>query len=210
MENVNGFSLAWRIVALVLLLINVTMVSRQNIELNNIKTQLQFLQGKTEAVDTALNKVELSIDSLWKIHPIWKKMSRTGKVFSSNYCVKGTFLGFVLYTRVDTTICPKFKDILSTYNGPKVRLNSLRRHNDRGSRHYRGQAVDLELKQDLVEFLISDEGQHWLNTHNLMFYIEGNPRRKTRVKQYEDGETGKYVFWNRRATGDHIHLALKA
>lgn len=207
MENVSSFSLAWRLVALVLLLMNVSLISKQNIELNQIKTELQFLQGKTEAVDSAVTKVKFSIDSLWRIHPI-KKWGQ--KVFSSNYCTKGTFLGFVLYTRVDTTICPKFREVLATYPGPKVKLNSLRRHNDRGSRHYHGQAVDLELKHELVHFLISDEGQKWLDEHDLMFYIEGNPMRKTKVQKYEEGATGKYVFWNRRATGDHIHLALKA
>ena len=207
MENLSSFSFAWRIVALVLLLLNVTMVSRQNYELNQIKTELQFLQGKTEAVDSVVNKVRFSVDSLWQIHP-WKKLGK--KVFSSNYCSKGTFLGFVLYTKVDTTICPKYRDILSSYSEPKVKLNSLRRHNDRGSRHYHGQAVDLELKHELVHFLISDEGQRWLGANNLMFYIEGNPNRKTAVQKYEEGETGKYVYWNRRATGDHIHLALKA
>jgi len=185
------------------------MVSRQNYELNQIKSELQFLQGKTEAVDSAVNKVKYSVDSLWGIHP-WKTLSKKVKLHSSNFCRSGTFLGFVLYTKVDTTICPKFKEILLSYTGPKVKLNSLRRHNDRGSRHYHGQAVDLELKHELVHFLISDEGQRWLDTNNLMFYIEGNPRRRTKVQQYEAGETGKYVYWNRRATGDHIHLALKA
>lgn len=209
MENVNGFSLAWRIVVLGLLLLNAAYMSRQNTELNKIGTELQFLQGKAGAMDSVIKKLELSVDSLKGMHP-WRTLSKKVGKFSSNYCSKGTFLGFVLYTRVDTTICPKFREILSSYNGPKVKLNSLRRHNDRGSRHYHGQAVDLELKNELVNFLISDEGQRWLDSHDLMFYIEGNPRKRTRVSQFESGETGRYVFWNKRATGDHVHLALKA
>jgi len=48
-----------------------------------------------------------------------------------------------LYTPVDTTISDDFAVVLSTYQGPKAKVNSVRRHSNPDSRHYHGKAIDL-------------------------------------------------------------------
>lgn len=94
---------------------------------------------------------------------------------------------------------------MQDYKGPTVKVNSLRRNWNHSSEHYHGRAIDLELSHDLITYLTSTEGKRWLDTHQLMFYIEGRPGSK-RVKAYEKEETAQYVFFNPRATGDHIHI----
>jgi hypothetical protein len=120
-------------------------------------------------------------------------------------CKDGTFLGFILYTPVDTSICPTFKVALRDYTGPTVKVNSLRRYWNQDSEHYHGRAIDLELSPELVTYLTSEDGQRWLDTHRLTFYIEGKPGSQ-RVKSYQREETAQYVFFNSKATGDHIHI----
>lgn len=204
MDIHSRLSYAWRALILILVLTHINLSYKQQQQMNRQFDEIRVLQQRLESMDSVVGKVRHSIDSLWRIHP-WKKFSSLKR----NFCKSGTFLGFVLYTKVDTSICPKFRSILASYEGPKVKVNCLRRH-DPGSKHHHGQAVDLELSDNLVSYLISENGQKWLKSNSLMFYIEGNPKKKTRVYEYNQGDTAQYVFLNRRATGDHIHLAIKA
>ena len=87
-----------------------------------------------------------------------------------------------------------------------MRVNSLKRHFNCKSDHYRGKAVDLELSHELIEWLISEDGRSWLSGHNLMFYIEGKPHSPKVAKYLKDERTREFVFFNPRATGNHIHI----
>lgn len=113
----------------------------------------------------------------------------------------------MIYTPVDTSVSEQLKLALSDFNGPKVRVNSLRRHYRKASAHYHGKAVDLEFCPNLISYLLSDEGRVWREKYGITFYIEGKPGSK-KVKQYEEGPSSEFVFYNPRATGDHVHLEI--
>jgi hypothetical protein len=68
-------------------------------------------------------------------------------------------MGFVMYTRIDTSIHPNFRLALTDYKGPTVRINSLKRNCNRASAHYHGKAADFELSDALIRYLVSDEGK---------------------------------------------------
>jgi hypothetical protein len=48
---------------------------------------------------------------------------------------------------------------MSTYKGPTAKVNSLRRHYNKSSEHYHGKAVDLAWDDEVIAFLISEEGK---------------------------------------------------
>lgn len=112
-------------------------------------------------------------------------------------------MGFIAFN-VDTSIHEDLRMALVSYTGPKVRINSLRRHWGTKSDHERGKAVDFDLCPSIVEYLTSEQGQKWLKEHSLMFYIEGRPGSRE-VKTYEE-KYAQYVFYNPKATGPHIHI----
>jgi len=125
-------------------------------------------------------------------------------------CKNGTFFGFIVYTPVDTSVAESFKIALEDYRGPQVKVSSLRRHYNQKSDHFHGKAVDLEFSKDLIDWLVSEDGQVWLSAYNLYFYIEGKPG-SSKVKRYlSDPQTAKYVFFNENATGNHIHVGENA
>lgn len=74
-------------------------------------------------------------------------------------CKDGTFMGFILYTPVDTTLTPGFKAAIASYSGPKVKVNSLKRRYNVHSDHFHGNAADLEFSSDLIEWLVSTNGK---------------------------------------------------
>lgn len=41
-----------------------------------------------------------------------------------------------------------------------------------------------------------------------MFYIEGRPGSRKVAKYLDNAATREYVFFNPKATGDHIHVAV--
>lgn len=127
-----------------------------------------------------------------------------------NYAKEGNFLGgFKLYTKVDTTLTPKFKDALSDYRGPGVKVNSLRRHFNKHSDHFSGNAADFEFSNEMIQYLVSEDGQNWLVAWNLYFFIEGRPGSRKVAKYLSDPITKPYVFFNKSATGNHIHLGMR-
>lgn len=119
-----------------------------------------------------------------------------------------TFLGFELQQPLNTNISSRLKEMLKSYSGPKVRINSLRRFGNK-SKHCSGNAVDLEWNTDLINYLVSPEGQQWINQWNLTFYIEAKPGDKCLLPYKKDKLYSEYVFENPSATGPHIHLNLK-
>jgi hypothetical protein len=123
-------------------------------------------------------------------------------------CKTGTFLGFLLAEPLDTTVSKELKKALLAYSGPSVKINSLRRHYNPSSEHYHGNAVDLAWCEETIAYLLSEDGKKWLADHKLLMYIEGRPGSKKVKKYTSDPDSSRYVFFNPRATGDHIHLEI--
>lgn len=128
-----------------------------------------------------------------------KKGKRSSLDLPGNFCIS---------TEVNTSVTTELIGFLKLYNGPKVLITSLRRNWKGKSAHNRGRAVDFDLNEQLVNYLVSSEGQLWLNSQNCTMYIEGVPGCRE-VKKYESREEcRKYIFYNRKATGSHIHIEL--
>jgi len=117
------------------------------------------------------------------------------------------FFGFKLLGDVKTVgISGSLKEAMDNYKGPKDAVTSVMRLNSFKSQHRVGKAIDFRFSEELICYLLSDEGQEWLTTYSITFYIEGRPG-SSKVKSYES-TAPKYVFYNPRATGDHIHLGF--
>lgn len=97
---------------------------------------------------------------------------------------------------------------LSAYDGPECVITSMRRLSNPASKHFTGKAVDIQITDELVTYLISDAGKQWLAAHGLDFYIEDN-RKSSRLRKYLDNPLTrphcKVVPW---ASGLHVHLYL--
>ena len=170
-------------------------------QLGNVRNDVCRVQEDIQQLRRKVDSLSAEVDTLKSIHP-WKQV-RSKK--TSYICKEGTFFGFILYTPVDTSLSKEFKTALANYTGPQVKVNSLRRAGS-GSRHCCGNAADLELTPALVEYLTSPAGECWLSEHKLSFMIEGKPGSR-KVKSYQQAGFGKWVFFNPKASGDHVHLA---
>lgn len=117
--------------------------------------------------------------------------------------------GYTLLPGVNKSITNTLEEALKAYKGPKPRVTSLRRYWNYTSKHAHGKAVDFEWSSEMIDYLVSSEGQEWLSTYNFEFYIEGKPG-SPKVRQYKGIEPySQYIFENPNATGDHIHLHIK-
>lgn len=184
----------------------VTAVMLKMGEMNiSMTTQNTKFKEEIQQLHQKIDTLELKIDSLDNMHP-WRKISKARGL--SSICTDGTFLGFVLYTPVDTNIDNRLYTALESFSGPKVKVNSLRRHRNNGSAHNHGRAIDLELSPELIEFLVSEEGHRWMDEHSVVFYIEGLPGSRRVAKYLSNPDTARYVFFNPSATGDHVHLQV--
>lgn len=128
---------------------------------------------------------------------------RIYKSYSSN------FLNFKLLGKVNTKVSCALEDALASFNGPKVRITSLRRHWNSRSQHAHGNAVDFEWSTELIIYLGTAEGIAWLDAHNLMYYIEDRPGSRLLRPYKQDPTTAPFVFENPSATGPHIHIGIK-
>jgi len=161
------------------------------------------LDIKIDSLIMKTNIMQNQIDSLQMMHP-WKTPSKK----MSQKCVSGTFLGFALWGTKNTNIHDDLEEALISYSGPKVKITSLRRHWGTSSKHECGKAVDMEFCHDLIDWLVSEQGQSWCETHNLKFYIEAKPKAKV-LQPYKSSEVyAAYVFENPHATGPHIHIEI--
>lgn len=161
------------------------------------------IELKLDSINTKIEFMQRQIDSLQEIHP-WKNP----KKLSAASCKNGTFLGFVLWGTKNTNISSELRLALEAYQGPKVMITSLRRHWGTKSNHEHGKAVDMQLTTDLTDWLVSEEGQKWLENHSLKFYIEDVPKADS-LWVYKKSDTfSKYVFENPNATGPHIHIEI--
>ena len=118
------------------------------------------------------------------------------------------FFGFSILQKVNANISEKLELALNSWTGPEGKITSLRRGYNPSSQHYYGKAADLNWDPEIIDYLVSEEGQKWLNAFQLTFYIEGKPGSK-KVRSYDHGIYKPYIFYNPSATGDHIHLQLK-
>lgn len=119
------------------------------------------------------------------------------------------FLQFKVLGKVNTNVSLALRVALTEYQGPEVSITSLKRSWNNKSAHNHGNAVDFEFDEELIKWLVSTDGQAWLDRHNLMFYIEDKPGSKV-LKPYKTNPLyAEFVFENPNATGDHIHIAIK-
>ncbi len=123
--------------------------------------------------------------------------------------VRGSFMGFKLETSCDINVSEQLTAALLDYSGPEIMITSLKRHFNRKSKHYCGNAVDMQFRHELIEWLVSEDGQRWLSDHNMLFYIEGRPGSRKLVRYKSDVVYAKYVLENPHATGDHIHINIR-
>ena len=171
----------------------------------NVTTSVRLDQFEQKVISN-IDSLRKQIDTLNMIHP-YQKVGKK-KISSRTVCKSGTFLGFLVRSKIDTNLSDKLYNALYVYNGPKVSIGSARRHSNHKSDHYTGNAIDLEFDHELIEFLVSADGQKWLSSFGLYFFIEGKPG-SSKVRKYEEfQDTSKYVFYNPRATGDQIHLGV--
>lgn len=68
------------------------------------------------------------------------------------------FLGFKLEQPLDTRVDPELQEALNDYTGPEIKVTSLRRHLNNKSKHNIGKAVDFQFSDELIRWLISEEG----------------------------------------------------
>lgn len=175
--------------------------------MNSLADTNHRIQQGMDTIQAKVDSVSIRLDSLELIHP-WKYDKDFKKKMQkklSSMISKTSFFNFVVWDPVDTAITREMTMALQAYDGPTVKINSLRRHGTK-SKHCHGNAVDLELTHALVEYLLTEEGQDWLISHQLKFYIEGKPGSRKVGKYLDDTRTESYVFFNKKATGDHIHV----
>lgn len=90
-----------------------------------------------------------------------------------------------------------------------ITITSAYRPNNSKSYHAYGKAVDVRLDDEGMEFfkwLITPEGFAWREKHNIRFMFELHNREL--LKNYSGKVFKPYLFYNRKATGPHIHLEL--
>lgn len=184
-------TLSWvfRVAIIGLLCVGIGMLNSLTYKVNQIENQIYW------------NPVEKSVDTVRIEVPVRSNRKTMRKMVS-----EGMIGLFKLYTPVDTMISDQLRTAITEYCGPSVKVNSMRRHGTK-SDHCKGRAIDLEFCDVLIEYLVSADGQKWLQDHNLIFYIEGRPGSR-KVANYNKGIYKEFVFFNPRATGDHIHIEI--
>lgn len=177
----------------------------QQAQLDQTKLEMRQTRDLLDQISHNTDTLLQQMKRLEETHPYSGKRWKSRK---TGLCTTGNFFGFLLYTPVDTAVSKELIYTLRTYPGPTARINSLRRHYNPTSQHYHGKAVDLEWNEEVIAFLISDEGKQWLQTHGVTFYIEGRPGSKKVRKYLNVPVASEYVFFNPDASGDHIHLNI--
>ncbi len=207
LKAVNG-TLLYRAAVVVGLSVLALSNAMQSWKSNSIENSVKEIKLSVDTLQLKVDSVGQRIDSLETIHP-WKYGTEAAKKNFrkklSSVISKTAFLNFVVWEPVDTSVTQEFYVALREYAGPVVRLNSLKRPGKK-SKHCHGNAADLELTHELVEYLLTEEGQDWLFNHQLQFYIEGKPGSRKVRKYYSDPKYSNFVFFNSHATGDHIHV----
>jgi uncharacterized protein YcbK (DUF882 family) len=103
-------------------------------------------------------------------------------------------------------IHPDIIEVLNSYKGPNVEINSLHRPSSGRSQHAKGKAIDIRWDDSgkaMANWLITEEGSAWIEQHNITVYFEKIPER-----EYRSGAFKKFVLDNPHATGAHIHIGI--
>lgn len=149
-------------------------------------------------VDSMITKVNNQLDSL-KVRLIKPEEKRQNlKLLLKNLTCRAS----------DIRIDRRLLEALKNYSGPHAVITSLRRVDNPRSKHFKGLAADLRFDASVVDYLVSSEGQRWLKTHQLDFYIEDN-RKSSRLRRYlDDPITRPYCKVIPWASGLHIHIFI--
>lgn len=121
------------------------------------------------------------------------------------------YKGFTLIGNVVTSnISKRLDNALEDYTGPDKgkRITSLWRAWNTTSMHGKGRAVDLAWDEELIDWLVSPEGESWMHKHGITMFIEGKPGSRNVAKYKNISPYNKYTYENRHATGDHVHIQL--
>ena len=181
-------------------------------DIMNIKQQTK------EDIDTlteTLDYYQCNVDSLSNLvtykHTVKTKVSKQTQK-SPQKIKESTILqfdSFKWYNSVDVYLHKSMCKALDQYSGPdNILITSMRRKWCKHSKHFTGEAVDIQLNQsgrNMFEWMISEDGKLWLTDHNLFFYIEDKPG-SSKLKEFRE-RFSEYIFENKNATGLHIHLA---
>lgn len=103
---------------------------------------------------------------------------------------------------------PAIHDAVENYTGPLMEPTSGLRFWNRKSKHAAGKALDVDLSYSVANYLVTEEGQAWLNKYGLKFCIEDKSWTKE-MQSYRAEKFQPYIFINPNATGSHIHIELK-
>lgn len=103
---------------------------------------------------------------------------------------------------------PTLIEAIETYEGPLMEPTSGLRFWNRKSKHAAGRALDVDLSYSVANYLVTEEGQAWLNKYGLKFCIEDKGWTKE-MQSYRAEKFQPYIFINPNATGSHIHIELK-
>ena len=88
---------------------------------------------------------------------------------------------------------------LCSYQGPTALITSVFRHANRSSQHYHQRALDVAWDSKVADWIISEQGEKWIERYGLKIYFENIPNR---------GKYSKHYMYNEHATGPHIHIQL--
>lgn len=181
-----------------------SMVRFHHKEVTLLKTEMSCQELESKLKSDSIEVLRKQIDSLSRRPKLKRKAFNFGALPS-----RGTYFGFEIRGRVDTFgVSDRLKTALLSYDGPKTFVNSLRRPYSFGSKHQIGRAIDLHFCPVVIDYLTSIAGRKWLERFGITFYIEGRPGSSL-VKQYEYfDDTKDFVFYNKNASGDHLHLSL--
>lgn len=178
---------------------------------SNIVTEPFSMATDTVTVVTPIREIQPVIQIEKKITEPLPVAHTTAKVNSeSNAAIKSIVakVGLTLCGVKSTAISQDLTAAIRDYTGPAVRITSLKRHWGTSSKHEIGRAIDFELSRDLVSWLCTLDGIKWREKHNLKFYIEGKPRCSALDFYIKDELYSQFVFFNRKATGPHIHIEI--
>jgi hypothetical protein len=146
-KQVSVYRIVTLATVLTLLLQSVTNQERNTIYQESLIKRMDTLEMK-------IQETTRQIDSLNMMHP-WK--AKSNKRTSLNIC-NSTIIGKLLWGGYSSNLHVTMVKALEDYTGPKVCVNSTIRHWNTKSAHKYGKAIDLKLEDDVLEWLISDQG----------------------------------------------------
>jgi len=162
-----------------------------NIVYESLNKKVEYLQQEVACYEGLINKKEET----------FKKKSHKTK---REKMINSQYKSFIPYSRrVNMKISPELRLALSscTFTG-QCRVTSAFRPWSSKSLHSKGRAIDIEWNSEgkyLLTWLETTEGSSWLKNNNLDFYLENI---------YEMRNHAKY-FYNKKASGPHIHLWIE-